>query len=125
MSWTSLQLASALPPQLASSVVALTATSTSGAKLICLNLNLKKQMEAAVDCTKATCQSECECSLKQCADPINACIADATCSKGQDCAYGCACGDTACSLNCATQAGSPLALSVATCINSKCSSMMV
>merc|ERR1712187_958200 len=78
---------------------------------------------AAVDCSKATCQSECECSLNSCADQINACLADATCSKGQDCALGCACGDTACSLNCATQAGSPLALPVATCINSKCSSL--
>merc|ERR1711879_1014270 len=76
----------------------------------------------AVDCSKATCQSECECSLKQCADPINACLADDTCSKGKDCAFGCACGDTACSLNCAAQAGSPLALPVATCINSKCAS---
>merc|ERR1712048_86298 len=63
-----------------------------------------------------------ECSVKACADPINACLANATCSKGQQCALGCTCGDTACSLNCATQAGSPLALPVATCINSKCSS---
>merc|ERR1712193_66874 len=52
----------------------------------------------------------------------NACLADATCAKGQSCALGCACGDTACSLKCASQAGSPLALPVATCINSKCAS---
>merc|ERR1712019_309760 len=90
----------------------------------CVNSKCSSSDDAvleAVDCTKATCQSECECSLKECADPINACLADATCSKGQDCA----CGDTACSLNCATQAGSPLALPVATCINSKCSSVEV
>merc|ERR1712048_1280071 len=88
----------------------------------CINSKCSSVEETAVDCSKATCQEECECSLKSCADPINACLADATCAKGQSCALGCACGDTACSLNCATQAGSPLALPVATCINSKCSS---
>merc|ERR1712048_1284719 len=91
----------------------------------CVNSKCSSSDDAvleAVDCTKATCQSECECSLKECADPINACLADATCAKGQSCALGCACGDTACGLNCATQAGSPLALPVATCVNSKCSS---
>merc|ERR1712019_217995 len=89
----------------------------------CINSKCSSVKETAVDCSKATCQEECECSLKSCADPINACLADATCAKGQSCALGCACGDTACSLNCATQAGSPLALPVATCINSKCSSL--
>merc|ERR1712187_257833 len=77
----------------------------------------------AVDCSKAACQTACTCSLDKCADSINACLADATCAKGQSCAEACACGDTACSLNCATQAGSPLALPVATCINSKCASV--
>merc|ERR1712050_169529 len=96
----------------------------SGDKLICLNIDLKKQMEeeASVDCSTATCQSACTCSLQQCGSQIDACLADAACAKGQACALGCACGDTQCSLNCATQAGSPLALPVATCINSKCSS---
>merc|ERR1712019_142410 len=92
----------------------------------CVNSKCSSSDDAvleAVDCTKATCQSECECSLKECADPINACLADATCAKGQSCALACACGDTACGLNCATQAGPPLALPVATCINSKCSSV--
>merc|ERR1712157_94055 len=89
----------------------------------CINSKCASVEETAVDCTKATCQSQCECSLTACADPINACLADATCAKGQSCALGCACGDTACSLNCATQAGSPLALPVATCINPKCSSV--
>merc|ERR1712048_154595 len=122
----SVTLSSALPAAISTSTLALTAKDTSGADLLCVNIDLKKQVEAsAVDCSKATCQSECECSLKQCTDPINACLADATCAKGQDCALSCACGDTACSLNCATQAGSPLALPVATCINSKCSSVMV
>merc|ERR1712048_1523234 len=93
-----------------------------GAATAPLSVSLSSALPA-VDCSKATCQEECECSLKQCADPINACLADATCAKGQTCALGCACGDTACSLNCATQAGSPLALPVATCINSKCSSV--
>jgi len=87
------------------------------------NVDLKKEDTApGVDCTKAACQSQCECSLKSCSDPINACLADATCAKGQACAQACACSDTACMLNCATQAGSPLALPVATCINSKCTS---
>merc|ERR1712176_1571371 len=88
----------------------------------CINSKCSSEAAPAVDCTKATCQSECECSLTSCADPINKCLADATCAKGQACALGCACGDTDCSLNCATAAGSPLALPVATCINSKCSS---
>merc|ERR1712048_903109 len=109
----SVTLSSALPASISTSTLALTAKDTSGADLLCVNIDLKKQVEAsAVDCSKATCQSECECSLKQCTDPINACLADATCAKGQDCALSCACGDTACSLNCATQAGSPLALPV-------------
>merc|ERR1712014_458118 len=78
-----------------------------------------------VDCSKSACEKECKCSLEKCADSINSCLADATCAKGQSCALGCACGDTACALNCATQAGSPLSLPVATCINSKCSSATV
>jgi len=87
--------------------------------------SVASSLGAAVDCTKATCQSECECSLTSCADQINKCLADATCAAGQSCALACACGDTACSLSCATKAGSPLALPVATCINSKCASVMV
>merc|ERR1711979_96254 len=84
-----------------------------------------KRFASGVDCSKAACQTECKCALDKCADSINACLADETCAKGQTCAEACACGDTACSLNCATQAGSPLALPVATCINSKCSSVLI
>merc|ERR1711862_21952 len=36
----------------------------------------------------------------------------------------CACSDQQCSLNCASQSGSPLALPVATCINSNCASSL-
>merc|ERR1712228_598758 len=116
-------LAGALPASLAHTTVALTAQTSGGDKLVCLNVDLKKEDTApGIDCTKAACQSQCECSLKSCSDPINACLADATCATGQACAQACACSDTACMLNCATQAGSPLALPVATCINSKCSS---
>merc|ERR1712127_282796 len=80
-------------------------------------------LEAAVDCSTSACPAECTCSLDKCADSVNACLADATCAKGQTCALACPCGDASCSLTCASQAGSPLALPVAQCVNSKCVSM--
>merc|ERR1711862_411227 len=61
----------------------------------CVNSNcVSVEAAASVDCTKSTCQSECKCALDKCADSINACLADSTCAAGQDCAFGCACGDT-------------------------------
>merc|ERR1711976_781876 len=89
----------------------------------CINSKCSSLQAASIDCKTATCESACTCSLQQCGSQIDACLADAACAKGQACALGCACGDTSCSLNCATQAGSPLALPVAECINSKCSSV--
>merc|ERR1712093_833632 len=76
----------------------------------------------AVDCTKAACQKECECTLTKCKSQVDACLADATCAKAQGCALGCACGDKACSLKCAAANPSPKALPVALCINANCAS---
>merc|ERR1712087_190272 len=78
---------------------------------------------AAVDCTKSACPSQCECSLTACADSVNTCLADATCAASQSCAMACACSYQQCMLNCASSSGSPLALPVATCINSNCASL--
>merc|ERR550537_433238 len=61
--------------------------------------------------------------MDKCADSINTCLADATCAKGQACALGCACSDTACNLKCAAATPSPKALPVATCINSNCAGL--
>jgi len=80
---------------------------------------------AAVDCSKAACPSQCECSLTACADNVNSCLADATCAAGQVCALACACSDQSCALGCAAASGSPLALPVATCINSNCAGVEV
>merc|ERR1719414_968758 len=79
-------------------------------------------MPQGVDCSKAACQKECTCSLSKCADSINTCLADATCAKGQGCALGCACGDTACALKCAAANPSPKAVPVAQCITKNCAS---
>merc|ERR1712232_957942 len=67
---------------------------------------------SAPDCTQATCQSQCECSLDKCATEIDACLADATCAKSQDCAFACACSDNACLLKCAALSPSLKALPV-------------
>merc|ERR1712241_481134 len=78
-----------------------------------------------VDCTKATCQSQCECSLDKCASEIDTCMADAKCAASQNCAFACPCSDNACMLKCAAQNPSAKALPVATCVNSKCGSVAV
>lgn len=75
-----------------------------------------------VDCSKAKCPSECACALDKCADVVNACLADATCKKGQDCALACPCHDQVCSMKCVAANPSTKALPVATCIKSKCDS---
>merc|ERR1711934_945452 len=79
---------------------------------------------AAVDCTKATCQSQCERSLDQCGSEIDACLAAPNCAASQDCALACACSDNACILKCAASSPSIKALPVAKCINSKCGSSL-
>merc|ERR1712185_154803 len=76
----------------------------------------------AIDCTKATCQSQCECSLNKCADAIDACLAVDNCASSQDCALQCPCSDNACILKCAATSPSIKALPAAKCINSECSS---
>merc|ERR1711937_482459 len=80
------------------------------------------ELVATPDCTQATCQSQCECSLDKCATEIDACLADATCAKSQDCAFSCACSDNACLLKCAASSPSLKALPVAKCINANCGS---
>merc|ERR1712014_205930 len=92
----------------------------------CINSNWASLSTTAdVDCTKSACPAQCECSLSACADSVNTCLADATCAAAQSCALGCACSDQQCMLNCASSSGSPLALPVATCINSNCASVEV
>merc|ERR1711862_75978 len=77
---------------------------------------------ADIDCTKATCQKDCECSLEQCASEIDACLAAPNCAASQDCALACPCDNDACILKCAASSPSIKALPVAKCINSKCDS---
>merc|ERR1712151_812465 len=69
---------------------------------------------ADIDCTTATCQSQCECSLDKCASQISACLADAKCAAAQSCALACPCSDNACMLKCAASNPSAKALPVAT-----------
>merc|ERR1711937_701417 len=86
---------------------------------------VKKELKAkAIDCTKATCQSQCECSLDKCADAIDACLAVDNCAASQDCALQCACSDNACMLKCAASSPSIKALPVAKCVNTQCGSAL-
>merc|ERR1711981_589202 len=75
---------------------------------------------ADIDCSKATCQEACTCSLDKCASEIDACMAVPNCASSQSCALACGCGDTACTLKCAAQSPSIKALPAAMCINSNC-----
>jgi hypothetical protein len=110
---------------------ALNCAATSGSPLAlpvatCINSNCASLSTTAdVDCSKSACPSQCECSLSACTDSVNTCLADATCAGSQACAMACACSDQQCMLNCASSSGSPLALPVATCINSNCASVEV
>jgi hypothetical protein len=120
------QTSSVIPASLAKVDVAIRATEQNGEDVICLDVHTEKQLSSSadIDCSTAACPSQCECSLTQCADSINSCLADATCAAAQGCASACACNDQQCSLNCASSSGSPLALPVATCINSNCASSL-
>merc|ERR1711920_952065 len=92
----------------------------------CINSKCGSASETAeaVDCSKAACQDQCECSLTQCASEIDACLAAPNCAASQDCALACACSDSACMLKCAASSPSIKALPVAKCINSKCGSSL-
>merc|ERR1712010_309367 len=92
----------------------------------CVNTQCGSALKAkAIDCTKATCQSQCECSLDKCADAIDACLAVDNCAASQDCALQCPCSDNACMLKCAASSPSIKALPVAKCVNSECGSKSV
>jgi len=80
---------------------------------------------AGIDCSKATCESQCSCSLDKCASEIDACLAAPNCASSQDCALACACSDNACMLKCAATSPSIKALPVAKCVNSNCGSASV
>merc|ERR1712025_1093498 len=71
------------------------------AKCINSECNVALKSKADVDCSKATCQADCECSLQQCASEIDACLAAPNCAASQDCALACPCSDNACMLKCA------------------------
>merc|ERR1711953_647357 len=84
------------------------------------NVGAALKASADIDCSKATCQDACTCSLDKCASEIDACMSAPNCASAQTCALGCACGDTACTLKCAASSPSIKALPAAKCINSKC-----
>ena len=123
---TAVKTSAFIPASLAKVDVAIRATEQNGEDVICLDVHTEKQLstEADIDCSKAACPSQCECSKTQCTDSINTCLADATCAAAQGCALACACSDQQCSLSCAAASGTPLALPVATCINSNCASSL-
>merc|ERR1739845_238463 len=73
-----------------------------------------------IDCSKATCQEACTCSLDKCASQIDECMAAPNCASAHTCALACGCGDTACTLKCAASSPSIKALPAAKCINSDC-----
>jgi len=83
---------------------------------------LKAVRGSDVDCSAATCQETCKCSLSECSDKVDACLGDSECAKVQDCAFACACGDEACALECAKKSSSPLALPLFECVTEKCPS---
>merc|ERR1711934_62322 len=92
----------------------------------CVNTQCGSALKAkAIDCAKATCQSQCECSLDKCADAIDACLAVDNCAASQDCALQCPCSDNACMLKCAASSPSIKALPVAKCVNTQCGSASV
>jgi hypothetical protein len=123
---TAVKTSSFIPASLAKVDVAIRATEQNGEDVICLDVHTEKQLsaEADVDCSKSACPSQCECSLTACTDSVNTCLGDATCAASQTCALACACSDQQCMLNCASASGSPLALPVATCINSNCATSL-
>merc|ERR1711879_864601 len=86
---------SLIPTSLAKVDVEIRAQEQNGEDVICLNVHTAKQflLNEAIDCTKATCQSQCECSLNKCADAIDACLAVDNCASSQDCALQCPCSD--------------------------------
>jgi len=85
----------------------------------CLS-NMLAASRDAVDCSAAACQEKCECAMGNCASSVDACLADTDCASSQTCALECACGDEACLLACMEKTNSPLAMTVAECITSKC-----
>merc|ERR1712032_907261 len=86
----------------------------------CGSSSVALKSKADIDCSTATCEEACTCSLDKCASQIDECLAAPNCASGQTCALGCACGDTACTLKCAASSPSIKALPVAKCINSNC-----
>merc|ERR1711937_1108252 len=77
-----------------------------------------------VDCSDDVCPSRCACANDKCSSEIDACLADATCAKGQACAKACACGDTACSLKCVAANPSAKAAPVGKCIQDNCETLV-
>merc|ERR1719336_2791330 len=110
-----------IPASLAAVDVYIGAVDQDKESVLCLNVHTKKQFEtAAVDCSTAVCQSECECANEKCADSLDTCLSDDTCAKAQDCALACPCQDNACILKCAAANPSTKALPAALCINKQC-----
>merc|ERR1712241_1602231 len=93
--------------------------------LQCLQKNCKRKVligavRSLPDCKTSGCPSECECAEKSRVSEINACLADATCSAGEDCVLQCPCNDMTCYGNCFAAPPSPLALTVLQCVQKNC-----
>jgi len=111
-----------IPVSLAKVDVEIRVTEQNGEDVVCLNVHTAKKLATVedVDCSTATCVDHCQCYLDQCASQIAACLEQPRCAAGQDCAFQCACGDTACALGCAAKNPSAKAMPVALCGISKC-----
>jgi len=86
----------------------------------CQPADLLKASARDVDCKASKCEEACQCSKGKCGDSISACLADSECSKVQECAMTCECGDDTCMLGCASDSKSALAEPVAQCVASEC-----
>merc|ERR1712159_183514 len=81
-----------------------------------LQVDLKQVATTSMpDCSQSACPSKCSCVEQQCASSVQACLADAQCAAGQTCIDKCACGDTACAMNCVKSSPSAKALPVLMC----------
>jgi len=72
-------------------------------------------------CASSNCQDDCLCSTKACKIQLDACVADQSCKKMQDCVSACPCGgDASCVMACAIASASANALPMAECQTTHC-----
>merc|ERR1712238_504991 len=75
---------------------------------------------ALPDCSKTACEAKCECSAKNCAAQVNACITDPGCAGGEACALACPCGSMTCLAGCAAKHPSAKGFAVLSCVTKAC-----